>query len=122
MNKGFMALISVVIISAILLLVAISLSNTSFYGRSNILDSELKEKSSALAEACVDVAILKLTDNSSYSPIDEFVNVGSEKCTIDSISVGNPKIIKVMADYQHYITKLEIEIDSDLSIIRFEEK
>ena len=39
-NKGFVALTSVVIISAILLLVATSLSLSGFYGRFNILESE----------------------------------------------------------------------------------
>ena len=45
-NAGFI-LMSTVIISVILLLIAVNLSQTSFFGRFNILDAELKEKSSA---------------------------------------------------------------------------
>ena len=50
-NKGFIALISAIVISVILLLIAANLSLTSFYGRSNILDSELKEIRSYLEKS-----------------------------------------------------------------------
>ena len=61
-NKGFVALMSAIIISVILLLIITNLSLTAFYSRSDVLDSELKDRSSALAEACVDTAILKLVE------------------------------------------------------------
>ena len=120
-QKGFIALMSAVIISIILLLIATNLSLTSFYGRSNILDSELKERSSALAEACADTALLKLANDPSYAPPvgGEPVAVDDDECIIDSV-VGDT--INVSANYKDYITKLEIEFDtSDLSIDRWEE-
>ncbi len=120
-NRGFMALISVIIISAILLLVATSLSSSSFYGGFNVLDSELKERSSALAEACIDTAILRLANNPSYNPTDEYISLGGDGCVIESIT-DSPKVINVRADYQDYVTKLEAEVDSGMSITRFEEK
>ncbi len=118
-DRGFIALITAVIISAILLLISINLSLTGFYSRSNILDFELKETSSNIAEACVDVAILKIINNSNYSPADESVNISENKCIIESVT-DNLVIIK--SDYKNYITKLEVEIDpSDMSIKRWEE-
>ncbi len=110
-NTGFIALVSAVIISVVLLLVATNLSITSFYSRSNILDSELKEKSLALAEACADTAILKLVNNPNYNPINESVVVGGDNCIIQSVAGTNPKIISVRTNYRNYITKLEISID-----------
>ncbi len=119
-NKGFIALITSIIISAVLLLVATNLSLTGFYARSNILDFELKEISFNLAEACVDTAILKIINNSSYHPTNEIVGIENESCIIESIT-GN--VIKTKADYRNYITNLEVEINlTDMSILRFEEK
>src|SRR3989344_2331312 len=59
-SGGFIALISAVIISLVLMVVVFSVSTLAFFSRFNQLDSEYKEKSSALAESCVDLAILKL--------------------------------------------------------------
>lgn len=119
-NRGFVALITSVIISAVLLMVAINLSLTGFYARSNLLDFELKEMSYHLAEACIDTAILKLINNPNYNPTSESVDINEYKCAIESIT-GN--IIKTKADYRNYITNLEVEINpSDMSIVKFEEK
>ena len=118
-NSGFAALMSTIIISATLLLIAVSLSNVSFYGRSNILDSELKERSFALAEGCVDAAILNLLQSVDYAGD---VAIGSDKCTIQSVSGSNEKTITTYADYRNYITKLEVKVDSDMMSIHFEEK
>ena len=121
-KKGFVALISAIIISVILLLIVTNLSLTGFYNRFNILDSELRERSVALAEACVDTAILKLTINSAYSPINETVSVGVDDCIIESVTGSPTKTILVKADYKDYITKLKVDINStDMTIISWDE-
>ena len=126
-QKGFIALMSAVIISVILLLIATNLSLTSFYGRSNILDFELKERSSALAEACADTAILKLANDLGYIPVagGEDVFVGLDKCTIESVApgAGSEIIIHTQSDYKDYFTNLKIIVDSsdDLSVVSWEE-
>ncbi len=118
-NKGFIALMSAIIISIVLLLMITNLSLTGFYGRFNILDFELKEKSSALAEACADEAILNLTQNIDYTGD---VNVGADKCSIRSITGSNiKKTIEVSADYKNYITNLEIDVDTNIAVTRWEE-
>lgn len=119
-KQGFVALITSVVISAVLLLIATNLSLTGFYARSNLLDFELKEISFHLAEACVDTAILKIINNSAYSPADEIVTIEGNDCVIESVASN---IIKTKADYRNYITNLEVEINpSDMSITRLEEK
>src|SRR3989344_8321294 len=93
-NKGFVALISAIIISVILLLIATNLSLTGFYSRSNILDGELKEISSGYAEACVDTALLKLANDSGYTGGDS-VNVDGltgDDCTYTVTGVGTKTI------------------------------
>ncbi len=120
-NTGFIALMSAIIISVILLLIVTNLSFTGFYGRSDILDSELKERSSALAEACVDTALLNLAQNVNY--IGDVI-VELDKCTIQSVAGGGSiKTIKVKADYKNYITNLQVLVDStnDMAVVSWEE-
>ena len=120
-KSGFIALISAIIISIILLLVVTNLSLTGFFSRSNVLDRELKKRSEALAEACADTAIFKLTNDSTYNPSNEIVSVDTDDCTIMSVSSTTPRTINVRADYKNYVTNLEIEVDTDLSVQKWEE-
>lgn len=126
-DKGFAALMSTIIISIILLLIATTLGFTGFSSRFNILDSEMKERSSALAEACVDTALLRLVIDSSYPyPLNESVNVAGNTCTIVSVTNNMPlpeqTTVQAKADYKHYITNLTIVTkSSDSSVLSWEE-
>src|SRR3989338_1096164 len=123
-NTGFVALMSAIIISVILLLIVTNLSLTGFYSRSDILDSELKERSSALAEACADTALLKLANDTSYigggTPV--IVN-GSETCTIDTTTATNPRVFTVHANFNNiYFTNLQISVNvTTLAVTGWEE-
>lgn len=86
-GEGYIALISAIIISVLLLIITFSVSFSSFFARFNILDSEFKKVSSGLAEACVDTAILEIAKGND-PPDDTCVNVG------DSCPAG-PKICKI---------------------------
>jgi len=111
-EKGFIALMSAIIISAILLLVVSASNFSGFYGRSNVLESELKEQSVALAEACATTALIKMASDKLYNPLNEIQNVGIGNCTIKNIStVGNRKIITVESDYKNALTKINIKVD-----------
>ena len=129
-NTGFIALISAVVISVILLLIATNLSLTSYYGRSSILDSELKKRSSALAEACADTAILKLINSKDYALVaaDHNISVGTGYCDIFSLSPIPPRsgniTIVTKANFNNiYFTTLKIVVDSnnDMSVFSWEE-
>jgi len=93
-NKGFIALISVVIISFVLLLVATTLGLKGFFSRFNILDSESKAKSSELANGCIETARLKLVNNNSYIGISNSIPIGTDTCGYKVESGG---IIKAQA-------------------------
>jgi len=111
-----------IIISVVLLLIATNLGFTGFYGLSNVLDSELKERSSAAAEACVDTALLKFINNPGYSGGEDIDvdGVAGNDCTIDSVTSGE---IKVQGYYDNkYFTNLKIEFDpDDMTISKWEE-
>src|SRR3989344_250294 len=122
LQKGFVALISTIIISIILLLVVTNLSQISFYSRSNILDSELKERSSALAEACADTAILKLANDSNYTGGETITVSGTETCTIDSTSASDPRVFTIHAIFHNSYTNLQISINvATATVARWEE-
>lgn len=82
-SGGFIALISVVIISFVLLLAATTLSFGGFYSRFNILDSESKEASDELADACIEHARLLLSLDTTINNISAYsgtASVGSDSC------------------------------------------
>ncbi len=122
MNKGFVALISSIIISAILLIILTTLSLGEFYTRYNILDSELKERSRDIADACVDETLLAIANNSAYTG-NETKTVNENTCFIDTVVTnGSEKSFRIRAIYQNYFTSLKIIIDSStLNVLSWEE-
>lgn len=98
-HSGFIALITAIVFSVILMVVAITLSTTGYFTRGQILDAEHKEHSRSLAEACVDVALLKLVANPLYAG-GETIPVSSSACVISSvIPSGSNFIIATTAGF-----------------------
>ncbi len=122
--KGFVALFSVIIISAALMLVAVSLSFTGFYARFNIFDSELKAQSNALADGCMDVALLKLAVDSTFAG-NATISVGVDSCYIFPITttVGRATIhTRAIVRNAHTYYKLVVDTTSaTLPVVSFEE-
>jgi hypothetical protein len=122
--KGFIALMSAVIISAILITATITGSLTGFYTRFNILDSEFKNRSSTLAEACVDVLLYKIGNDSGYNGPDLNYTVGDDKCSIFTASNPgtSPRTFKVQGIYQNSYTNLQITVDvNTLAVVSWQE-
>jgi hypothetical protein len=84
--KGFIALLSVIIVSIILLGLALSSSTIAFYARFNVLDQESYAEAQSLARSCASTALLQLTQNYNYTATDLSVSYGLEQCTINSIT------------------------------------
>ncbi|NBV77610.1 hypothetical protein EBR66_05610 [bacterium] len=68
-SRGFIALTAVVIISAVLLLMLFMLGVSSFFVHFDTLAMENRRISLALSEACVNAAILRVSQNGSYAPV-----------------------------------------------------
>ncbi len=123
-QKGYIALMSAIIISALLLTITVSLGFSGFLGRLSIVDSQSKERSSALAEGCADTAILEATSGI-YSN-NRTVNIGPDTCTIVSSQKDVPSTgqstIKTQAIINKSYTNLKIIINnSNFSIISWNE-
>ncbi|MBI5401623.1 hypothetical protein HZB05_02220 [Candidatus Wolfebacteria bacterium] len=122
MRNGYLALTSAIIISILILTISLSLEFSGFFARFNILDSEYKEKSLALADACADKALLKIIQNASYSG-SETITIGNNLCNILPIeTLSNQKTIKTSAVYQNAASNIKVIINmTDFSIISWEE-
>ena len=125
-QNGFIALISAIIISALLLIITMATSMAGIFGRFNILDSESKERSLALAEACVDTAIMETTTAVYSTNKDVFVGPNSaDKCRILSVELNQPTVGQTRIITQSIINKayttLTVVIDTDYNIISWEE-
>ena len=91
-KNGFVALISAVIISVLLLIITVGVSMTGIMGRFNVLDAESKERSISLAEACADTAILNFSQ--AFSP-PSTVTAGSDTCSIFPVVSDTPIPVKL---------------------------
>ena len=118
-NRGFIALISAILIAVALLTMVTAAGFSGFFTRFNILGSEVKEQSIFLAEACVNTAILKVSQgigNEEDYGGAETVVVGSEICDIVSVDPPGynswPKLIKTQASSSNAFTNLEVEVDN----------
>ena len=69
--KGFVALITVVIISTILLSLSASVSTNTFFARFNGMNREFKKISRELAEACVHTALAKIGSDYTYRTVTD---------------------------------------------------
>jgi len=104
---------SSIVISAILVAVVLSLSFSGFFTRFNILDSYNKEASLALAEACGEIAVLKLMQDNTYLGT-ELVNIGDNSCYVQPISSGSYQIsttAKVPDNDGGAVSNILIELD-----------
>jgi len=125
-HRGFVALMSVIIISAILLVLVFTLGVSSFFNRFNVLDAENKRVSLGLAEACVSVAMLKVAKDASYTvgAPGECVSVGDASgvaaakrvCKVCNVTAGAsfPKTIETRAVYNGAYTNLRVTITNSI--------
>lgn len=121
-RSGYIALTAAIIIVVLLSVTALTVGLNSFLGRINILDNSFKERSRALAQGCVEVTLLKLSQNGSYAG-NEAIGIGNDECRIISvIGEGQNKIIKVQAQFQEAFTNFWVTVEAnDLSLIGREE-
>jgi hypothetical protein len=123
-QSGYIALISVIIMSALLLTITVALSSANYFSRYNILENEYKQHSSDLAEACVNYAKGQLAGNSGYTvTAPAVVAVGTDSCKI--ISVG-ASTIKTQGTYPNTgpdisYTNLTVVLNSNLTINSWQE-
>lgn len=122
-NRGFAALITAIILSLILIVVAIVMSQSGFLTRQILSESENKERSAALAEACADNAILFTINNPLYTGGPPPIIIDGERCEIYSVThTPSTFTIKTRAEIKEAVTKLKIIVnDTNFAVESWEE-
>ncbi len=121
-ESGYIALMSAIIISAVLATAVFSLSSSGFMARFNVLEREFKSRSYYLADACADAALLKKIEDPYYSG-PETLTINGDNCSIISVvSSGSQYLIKSQAVIQKATTNIRLTVDrGTFSVISREE-
>lgn len=112
---GYIALITAILISVSLLIMVAVVSFEGFFSRFTVLESQQKEESAYLAEACVNTAIIKIAQDDSYTG-GEYLTVGDRGCEIVSVDPGtfpSERLIETQGTTSDAVTNLVVEIDTD---------
>lgn len=123
LESGFVALVSVIIIGAVLIVLVFTLGVSTFFTRFSVLDAENKRTSALLAEGCMNAAMLKIAQNGSYAPAaaGECVAIGGtcggsdpqRVCKICSVNYsGSTATIETRALYNGTYTNLLARVDT----------
>lgn len=123
-RRGFIALTSAIIIAAILLLVATTGGLTGIFARGDALDAELKARSVATADACVDQALLELASDPSYAGRAGYTLNALDTCWIGQVTTASSLYsFKVQATSSNAaVTNLSVSAKtSDLSVTSWQE-
>jgi len=120
-QNGFVALISTIIVAAVLLILAVSVASSGFQGRFSVFDAEIKEVSRGAAEGCVETALLRYVqaDGDDYldTSITTFpetgISIGVAECDIvlAERKNGSTILVRTRADFHGAVTNLEVEFD-----------
>lgn len=119
---GYIAIMSSIILSLMLMLVSISLGSSSLFTRLNVVDFGNKQLSYFVARSCLNDALFKLADSASYTG-NETLIISSRTCILSTITTsGANKIIQAKAIIGGATTNLKLTVNAtSLSTVSLEE-
>lgn len=112
MNKGFTALISVLIVGALILVISIGAAVRSLNQGQMSTQNELSERVRSLAHACAEDALLKLKTTTSYAGNETITVQGSYTCLIlpTEGSGSSNRTIKTQSTVSGYTAKVKMVV------------
>lgn len=112
-EEGFIALISILILSSVLLATTLSLAQFGLANRFFILNLEQKASSQKMAEACLEMLRIKVYSDPAYTTTTKttYILAGSD-CSVVSVIGTGTKTVKVSATEDGAITNLQADINS----------
>jgi hypothetical protein len=113
MKRGYIALTSLLIAAALVVALAVGLTARSMSSSATSLDFQESARAKALAGACAEEAISRLSANLSYTG-NETIMVGDSGCEIRAIagSGGSNRSIETQATVNGYTAKLRVLVSS----------
>ena len=126
MSKGFIALMTTLIISFILLSGVLTINFESFQVLMNVWQRHSKELSFSLAQSCVDQAIVRVLQNPSYQTLNtgELIKIKNFSCLIKEVLREEDEMFLIKSEAEVYktFTSLEVVFDArNLEIVSFTE-
>lgn len=120
-NQGYVAVVSSIIITAIVIVIALVFSSSNYLGRFDNQGVEMKDISREVAEGCLEYAKLKIAEGQ-YNG-GELKTIGDYSCYILPIETfAEGYIIKATSTVHNRETKLRLKISSsNLETISLEE-
>ena len=125
--RGFIALTSALVISAVMLLIATGGSLAGFYTRVNSLNDEYKERSFALAEACASQRLVVLAVGDPTYLNSKTMNISGGVCSVSKVDTigtapNDTYQFRVQGVYGNSYTNIAVVAKvSDLSITSYTE-
>lgn len=111
-ESGFIAIVSVVIIAAILMAISLALSMSGFFARANIGDAEYYDRAVTVAEGCADDSLIAMESGTPYA--------GS--CPLTVSTSGTQKTIQTTAMIQSAVANIQVTVNATtLAIISWEQ-
>jgi predicted PurR-regulated permease PerM len=111
-SPGYIALITIVIVSFLLMALVFSVSSSGFFSQSTTTIGYLSAVTDELADSCLNIGLLKLVESRNYTG-NETVSVGIGQCTLLPILVnGTQKNIRATATTQGIITNASVVVET----------
>lgn len=113
-ERGFVALISILILSTVLLATTLSLAQFGLANRYFILDLEQKSESEKLASSCVHIARIMVYNNPASS-VGNVISepIGTDRCSIVRITQnGSQSTVQTKGVKGNAITNLQVVINN----------
>lgn len=112
-QKGYIALIAILIIIAVTLAVGLSMGLLGIGETQAGLTGEQSRQSFQLANGCLEEAILRIKKDNNYEGGNLNIKEGSCNITVGrGPKQGNPFTINIQANVNNYIRKIEAQIDT----------
>jgi hypothetical protein len=111
-GNGYIALMTLVIIGAVVLIAAVALTFIAFSQANFIISHNRSVKNYYAANACANYAILQLQKNLEYAGAED-LDLDGIKCRIDSVSGSGTKnrVIIVSSQVGDQLKKIKVELD-----------
>lgn len=111
-KRGYVAIVSALILTALLSIIALALSYSALFTRYDTQILNARKNSKFLAESCLQIALLKLAASSTYAG-NELETVGSSTCQIFAVvTQGINKVLETSASSSDSSVDLKLTLNA----------
>ena len=116
-QSGLAAILTVVIIGAVSLIIAKTVSSGSLDGVEMAYAENRAGEALAIAEGCIEETFRRFQLDENYSAENMTLALGNGECVIDTSADGNERIITVAGSVGEYYRRVRVDISIENGII-----